>query len=293
MSNRYMFDVKVEEPFLLRQMVIFPLTNGGGKFENVKPFREVKNVDVIETGTVEEATLKNSSPYHVFMLDGEEIYGGLQNRIVNTSVLVESRNTVDIPVSCVEEHRWEGGNSEFKPGFISFPSIRAVIAESVSNSLKRERKFLSNQTKVWNTITKKLKSMNVKSATSSMHDIFSSFDEEIERIVEEVGEPGDFNGLVVGIDGRVKWLDFFGDKELFKYYFKPLMKSYIIETMDKGGGKFITESNVKKFLEKLKKIPVRRYMGVDMGEEIRFYSKDVMGKALLVEEKPLHVSLFS
>jgi hypothetical protein len=42
----------------------------------------------------------------LLLLDGEELVGAKQNRILNTTVLVDAHVTVTIPVSCVEQGRW-------------------------------------------------------------------------------------------------------------------------------------------------------------------------------------------
>ncbi len=42
----------------------------------------------------------------VLLLDGEELVGAKQNRILNLTVLVPAHQTIVIPVSCVEAGRW-------------------------------------------------------------------------------------------------------------------------------------------------------------------------------------------
>lgn len=41
-----------------------------------------------------------------FLLDGEELVGAKQNRILNLSILVPGQTSLEIPVSCVEQSRW-------------------------------------------------------------------------------------------------------------------------------------------------------------------------------------------
>ena len=50
------------------------------------------------------------------MLDGEELIGAKQNRILNTTVLVAAHTEVTIPVSCVEQGRWGYRGRQFRPG---------------------------------------------------------------------------------------------------------------------------------------------------------------------------------
>lgn len=56
--------------------------------------------------TVGRIVFHNKAPLDVLLLDGEELRGGLQNRVVNKSILVPAHTELEIPVSCVERGRW-------------------------------------------------------------------------------------------------------------------------------------------------------------------------------------------
>src|SRR5512142_1737990 len=49
---------------------------------------------------VPELRLVNRSDSMVLVLDGEEVVGGRQNRIVNASVLIGAHSEVPLPVTC-------------------------------------------------------------------------------------------------------------------------------------------------------------------------------------------------
>ena len=61
--------------------------------------------EVDESGTVPELKVVNKSDTMILILDGEELVGTKQNRIVNTTLLIAGKDTVVIPVSCVEQGR--------------------------------------------------------------------------------------------------------------------------------------------------------------------------------------------
>src|SRR5262245_14278026 len=62
--------------------------------------------EVSESGSVPELVFKNEHDRAVLLVDGEELIGAKQNRILNISILVPARSTLTIPVSCVEAGRW-------------------------------------------------------------------------------------------------------------------------------------------------------------------------------------------
>jgi hypothetical protein len=69
--------------------------------------------EVSESGSVPELLVKNGAAKPVLILDGEELVGAKQNRIVNLTILVAAEQSLHIPVSCVEAGRWARRSREF------------------------------------------------------------------------------------------------------------------------------------------------------------------------------------
>ncbi len=61
--------------------------------------------EVSDAGHVPELRVVNDGSRPVLILDGEELVGAKQNRIVNLTVLVPERATITLPVTCVEAGR--------------------------------------------------------------------------------------------------------------------------------------------------------------------------------------------
>ncbi|HME96267.1 MAG TPA: DUF6569 family protein [Methylomirabilota bacterium] len=89
--------------------------------------------EVSEAGTVAFLKVANDADQPLLLLDGEELIGAKQNRILNTTVLVAAHTEVTIPVSCVEQGRWGYRDRRFRPGDASLyasPPCRARWAPS-------------------------------------------------------------------------------------------------------------------------------------------------------------------
>jgi ARG and Rhodanese-Phosphatase-superfamily-associated Protein domain len=97
-----------------------------------------KVTEVSESGHVPELRVVNDGGSSVLIVDGEELVGAKQNRVLNTTVLVAAGSQLTIPVSCVEQGRWQRRGERFAPGNASlYASLRARKAARVSESLGR------------------------------------------------------------------------------------------------------------------------------------------------------------
>lgn len=108
-------------------------------------------------GSVPTLTLTNTGAECVFLLDGEELLGAKQNRIVNTSVLAGPNAALSLPVTCVEAGRWRQDTAQFASGGSHYNARgrQRKVAE-VSASLARSGRADSDQSRVWSDISGKL-----------------------------------------------------------------------------------------------------------------------------------------
>ena len=106
--------------------------------------------EVSEAGSVPFLKVANWADQPLLLLDGEELIGAKQNRILNTTVLVAAHTEVTITVSCVEQGRWGYRGRQFRPGDASlYASLRARKASRVSQSLRVGRGHQADQGEVW------------------------------------------------------------------------------------------------------------------------------------------------
>jgi len=62
--------------------------------------------EVSDEGQVPELKIVAKGDKAVLLVDGEELVGAKQNRVLNLTILVPAPSTTTIPVSCVESGRW-------------------------------------------------------------------------------------------------------------------------------------------------------------------------------------------
>ena len=70
-----------------------------------------------EQSTVNTVMVTNNAVTPLILVDGDEITGAKQNRIVNSTILIPPKTTMPVSVSCTEHGRWHfkgrGSNNHF------------------------------------------------------------------------------------------------------------------------------------------------------------------------------------
>ena len=61
-----------------------------------------------------ELEAENRGDLPVLLVDGDQLVGAKQNRIINLTILVPPGKTIVIPVSCVEARRWRFTSDRFQ-----------------------------------------------------------------------------------------------------------------------------------------------------------------------------------
>ena len=158
--------------------------------------------EVSESGSVPDLRFLNNGNKPVFLLDGEELLGAKQNRILNLSILVPENSEIDIPVSCVEQGRWSYNSDYFRSSDRSyFSKGRAKKARMVSNSLSGGMAARSDQGEVWRDVAEKAAAFSVNSDSDAMSDVFEAESGRIDEFVESIHHVPEQAGALFAIDG--------------------------------------------------------------------------------------------
>ena len=67
---------------------------------------DLVNVKECEQSTVNTIVVENKSVVPLILVDGEEIVGGDQNRIIDATILIAPESEMKVPVDCIEHGRW-------------------------------------------------------------------------------------------------------------------------------------------------------------------------------------------
>src|SRR4029077_18263468 len=166
--------------------------------------------EVDESGSVPELLVTNRGAVRVLFIEGEELRGAKQNRVLNTSVLVAAGGRTKIPVSCVEQGRWRYKSAPFgSSGSHSSSKLRSILKKSVSESAIMGRGHRSDQGEVWAEVQRQMSSLGAVSASSAMSDAFDSYLPTQVQFREQLPYVEGATGLAVAVGKKVVALDVF------------------------------------------------------------------------------------
>ena len=254
-------------------------------------------VEVDKEGSVPELKVNNKSPQMILILDGEELVGAKQNRIINTTILVKGRSSLVIPVSCVEQGRWSYDGPRFHSQERMMSSgLRAMKTEQVNYSVRASGEFRADQGAIWDSIAEKADRMEAPSPTGAMATIYDKEMSSIKDYVSHFRLIDSQVGAIFMINGKVVGLDSFGKPESFSKVFGKLVESYALDAIDwfepEKEHKAL-KSEVTKFQKSALSASAEARTTVGLGTDFRLESRKLTGFALALDDQILHVSIFA
>ncbi len=288
--------LQVGDPIGHANLTLVPLR--GGRRERIEYLLAAEAIqagtltitEVSEGGSVPELLATNEAGSMVLLLDGEELVGAKQNRILNTSVLLPARSKTKIPVSCVEQGRWRHISMQFSSGSYSPAGLRARKSRDVSRSLLAVGQAMSDQGAVWDDVAERSARLQSPSPTMAMHDVVEQNQDSLNAYVEALRYPADACGVVAAIDGRFVAMDLFDKAQTMEQVWPRLITGYAMDAISRrhaegkspGKSKTFTAKGAGILLEHLGQVPCTACPSVGLGEDWRFEAPDILGQALIV-----------
>jgi hypothetical protein len=283
-----------------RNLTLVPLIGGGPRFQGYLLASEAIDAklltitEVSEAGTVSELLAVNEADRPILLIDGEELQGAKQNRILNTSVLLPPKSKTRIPVSCVEEGRWSHVSREFKSGSYSPSSLRQRKSQDVHYSLRTRGRAESDQGAVWDSVSRHIDSSAARAPSRAMSDAVVARGESLDRYQAALPYPAAACGVVAAVRGRFIALDAFDSPSTLEAIWGRLVASYAMdaEVAKDQAEKTFTAKAAEMVLEHVGDQKVVQFAIVGFGQDLRFETVDLHGQCLSAEDHLLHMSVF-
>lgn len=223
----------------------------------------------------------------LFIIDGEGLTGGRQNRIAALSIIINSNKTKKIPAFCSEEGRWSGASTFSSSNTIAYPTIRKINTKS--KSFPKESR--DSQSAIWGEIRRKSKTLKTFSPTQSMQSIYQEKQNELNKFKEY--EPFENQiGFLAATQKRLLCVDIFYNTNLFLKFYEKLLMSYAIDGLEDfqyGEGNFHYQK-LQTFFNAIFTATLIQY--VKKYQEFRYKMKQGFGKALFQKKQLIHATFF-
>jgi hypothetical protein len=235
----------------------------------------------------------NQSSLPVLILDGEEVAGGLQNRVVNTTLLIAAASVFDLPVSCIEHGRWHESMASFEAGEAVHPTLRRLKAEQVTASFLTMAAPVADQSAVWAEVDARHRRTGTQSATGALRDSYAHTSTELREAERMLPFPDDDpTGVVALIDGRAVYADLFDRPETLRHYWTRLVRSYALEAVGATRGTEPRLDSARRLLDRPHGAVRTPFPSPGLGVDVRVSGNGVVGAALVHAETVFHAALF-
>lgn len=180
----------------------------------------------VEQAQVSAVEVRNRGNDPVYLLGGEMILGGKQDRIIQQDTVLGTGGAWQkVAVFCVERGRWAGQNMQFQSG------------GAVAHVALRTAALTGSQGAVWAEVARS----NLQHGTQSQTDTYrrtiqnealrGKIDPYRQQLLQLFPRDLQLAGLVVGINGQIRVADLFGNPVLFGQLRDKLLSSYILEAL--------------------------------------------------------------
>jgi hypothetical protein len=192
--------------------------------------------EVSEGGSVSNLLVDNKAGTLVLFLEGEELRGAKQNRVLNASVLVGAGKTM-LPVSCVEQGRWHYRSRQFgSSGSHSSSKMRHILKKSVHCSLEEGRGHGSDQGEVWKEVGRQMSSLGSSSMTGAMADTYETHKGRMSEFRDRLKYVEGAAGVVVAVGGKVASVDLFDKPCTCRKVWDRLLSGVIMDALEAAPG---------------------------------------------------------
>jgi len=304
-------------PVQFKNLTVFPLfeeANTPFTYLTMRSALEkgfVEITEVSEGGSVPVLKVINRSDELVLLLDGEELRGAKQNRIVNTSILLPAKSETAIPVSCTERGRWhynsrqfsESGNMMSSNSRISknarIYSKMAQMAERPAGTYESIDAYDAGQGEVWSEINALHNKLGTLSRSDAMSDAYEQRANDINDYLAAFPlQPGQ-SGMLALLNGKPISADIISQPDAYADIHEKLIRSLAIEMIGdaKADSTVLSPEDMSveahNFLHTLQKGNEVAFQPVGLGEDLRYDDKQAGGAALTYQDALVHLNIYA
>ena len=253
-------------------------------------------ISEMEDASVQSLKAYNPSNAPVLIVEGEHFLGGKQNRGFNATVLVPAHTTLKVPVSCLEQGRWNARRPFRRSNMHSPWNVRRQTQEGVADSMANRGTRRGEQNRVWREVERTLHDARADSPTASAADAEQRIarNTSLASSIEEFARLGPLPGQCGMAITHGRWIaaiEIFGSNALFKAHWGSLTRSHMLAKPDVRRRPSAT--SLLSVLRSLGSAESSDSDAVGLGTEQRISNDRWVGQALTLDGNLVHGSFFA
>lgn len=242
----------VKKPIVHEHLAIYPVFRKTSiDIEDYLTLDEAQHAHLIlisekPSASVPTVIIKNKGKKPIYIMAGEIIIGGKQDRMVSFDVIIPAGKTVEVTVRCVEHGRWHGVSTEFKSG-------KAVGGKGVRTALQ-----FKEQQDVWDEVATACRELDVTTSSGTYGAVLS--DEEVEKRMKPFLDAmtkglsdEKIVGVIMALNGEMVCVDIFANAKFFAKVKEKLLKAYVLDAIctERTSTKIAGKSDILAFFQEL------------------------------------------
>lgn len=252
--------------------IFFALHKNIGEYAVLADAVENKKIVITEvsgSGTVNTLFAENLSTDSIYVMAGEIVKGGKQDRIIAQDFILAPGDKVDVGAFCVEHGRWSAAVGSVDTTFImdevviqnynvgsvaiAAPQFEKT-AKAVSADVREAAIVKKNQSEVWDEVATVTVKNNAASGTGSYNQIenSSTYQDSLKKYLDHFSpmfkDDNRIIGLVAVTGDNIIATDLFATNNLFVNQYENLLHSYISSAITGGSTVTINATAVQDYL---------------------------------------------
>lgn len=289
MLNEYCMAYVLGEPREYRNMAVIPVNaKKGGKKSDLDylVFSEglqSGKVHIQETGTVNQLLISNNSDKDLFIMKGEYVVGGKQNRMITVNgMIAQNTGRLYIPVHCVQHGRWDNPKG--------FELADFAVSAGIRGSVRKEFAGSAGQGETWQGVSFLIGHTGARTSSQDFHETYRATQEDVKKYVDSFPKEKNQIGAIAVINtrnGKQFFVDMFDQQKTLGRHYERLLASYALEAVAQGGSAFgpeFTKSEVSEFLEDVLKAKTEESASISLGTDHEIRTNRISGSGLVVED---------
>lgn len=254
-------DILVGRPVNHRNLVVFPLylrkaadvKEDYATLEEALSKQQFQVSEKDQEGEVNCVEVSNNSDKPVYILAGQVITGGKQDRVITKDTIIPPGGKKQVEVCCVEQGRWSPHSGE------AGTSLKGYNYVNAQGSIKMlaQSKGQHAQGEVWKEVAKTAEKMDAETVSQTYNAVLKKTGASIDKYHEALKsfeKDKVICGFIACVNGKVVTCDLFAAPKLLAKFRDSLLRSYALDALYAGEEKDAPKTGleaVKKFLAEM------------------------------------------